>query len=162
MTALRHKHNAQVMLIGFDEAEVSQLSDYLSDILIETHVIAHPYDGLAAVIDDPFIWLCCIIDARVFADADEILRFETLFAYEGHGIGMILGHADREMLAQLRSRSACGPDMVADDICSKRTLERALKAVLFRRGYCDQNILVELGAEPTALPRRSGDTEQIA
>ena len=155
--ALRRKQNAQVMLIGFDDADVCKLSAYLSEILMETHVIAEPYDGLAAVIDDPHVWLCCIIDARVFASDDEFDRFQTLFTYEGPGIGMILGNASADLRARHQVRPTDGLDMVTSDICDTRNLGQALKAVLFRRGFCDRNILVELGAQPMDLPRQSTD-----
>jgi len=155
--ALIRKQNSQVLLIGFDGDTQLKLSAHLDEILLETHVVAEPFDGLAAMIEDPAVWLACIVDVTCFTSEEAFVTFQQLFAFEtfdGQAIGMILGNAKTNLFCQHQAEPIAHADMAVGDVADRETLDRALKAVLFRRGYHDENVLVELRSKPgcTAQP----------
>jgi len=149
--ALVRKQNSQVLLIGFDAATASKVSDYLGDLLLETYVVAEPFDGLAAMIEDPAVWLACIVDVTAFTSEEAFRTFRQLFSFEtfeGQAIGMILGNAKTNLFCQHQAEPIAHADMAVGDVADRETLDRALKAVLFRRGYRDETVLVELRSKP--------------
>jgi len=132
---LRRRRNSQVLLIGFSDAISESIAEQLVGLGLEPHVCGEPFDGLAALIEDPGAWMSCIMDVGAFANHGAFQRYLQLFAFEGQAIGMILGNAGADTLACHPAITNVGIDQVVQDICDPKQFSEAIQLVLARRGF---------------------------
>lgn len=129
----RRFKRSQVLLVGFDAATCRTVSGFLSALTLKVQISDDPYSGLAALIDEPGVWMTCIVNARAFGSRSELERYVRLLAFECDSVGMILANAQAgtiELLAPIRGVSG-----VTGDIANPRALQTAIATVMDQRGY---------------------------